>query len=137
LNCIILFSLNYIVTHTDIVKPENILISDNGRAVIADFGIAYALGLSTDDKNSKASKHAKKSLSNGTFQYMSPERLTGNCSRLEASDVWSAGKTLFDCVTRADTASKRCTYWHILRTAEEMKEIVKVSVSMGKNSELL
>jgi serine/threonine protein kinase len=129
--------LNYIVTHTDIVKPENILISDNGRAVIADFGIAYALGLSTDDKNSKASKHAKKSLSNGTFQYMSPERLTGNCSRLEASDVWSAGKTLFDCVTRADTASKRCTYWHILRTAEEMKEIVKVSVSMGKNSELL
>lgn len=58
------------VIHRDI-KPENILI-ENGRAVVADFGIAQAVNASGSDKLTQTG------MSLGTPHYMSPEQSSGD-----------------------------------------------------------
>jgi predicted ATPase/tRNA A-37 threonylcarbamoyl transferase component Bud32 len=66
-------ALNYAhtrgVIHRDI-KPENILLED-GRAVVADFGIAQAINASGSDKLTMTG------MAIGTPQYMSPEQSGG------------------------------------------------------------
>ena len=60
------------VVHRDI-KPENILISRDGSTLVADFGVARALGSDQDDGD-----HLTQTGSAiGTPTYMSPEQATG------------------------------------------------------------
>ncbi|MFD2353391.1 serine/threonine-protein kinase [Nonomuraea ferruginea] len=68
------------VLHRD-VKPENVLLADDGRVVLTDFGIATM--------ESEAGLTATGSLV-GTPAYMPPERLNGEPARPE-SDLWSLG----------------------------------------------
>ncbi len=73
------------VIHRDI-KPENILLHD-GRAVVADFGIALAA--------SKAgTRMTETGMSLGTPHYMSPEQAMGERTITARSDVYALG-----CVT--------------------------------------
>lgn len=73
--------------HRD-VKPANILVSDDdGRAMLADFGIAAALGTDSLD-------------SSGSPAYMAPERFRGEHPGI-ASDLWSLGATLYAAVEGA------------------------------------
>ncbi|MEA2414503.1 MAG: eukaryotic-like serine/threonine-protein kinase [Thermoanaerobaculia bacterium] len=74
------------VIHRDI-KPANILISWNGTVKVTDFGIAELLSALTD-------------LSRvfGTPGYMAPELIRGRGS-LPAGDMFSAGVTLYQCLT--------------------------------------
>src|SRR5690606_18115149 len=58
------------VVHRDI-KPENILL-DGGHAVVADFGIAHAVGGSTAERMTQVG------MSLGTPHYMSPEQGSGD-----------------------------------------------------------
>src|SRR5512134_239481 len=58
------------VVHRDI-KPENILLHD-GRAVVADFGIALAVS-----RSDSASRMTETGMSLGTPYYMSPEQAMG------------------------------------------------------------
>ncbi|MDX3646065.1 serine/threonine-protein kinase [Streptomyces sp. MB09-02B] len=74
------------VVHRDI-KPANILLED-GRAVIADFGIATMAGEITLTPTGTVI---------GTPQYMSPERILGGPAS-SASDIWSLGATLYRAV---------------------------------------
>ncbi|MBE4740733.1 protein kinase domain-containing protein [Streptomyces caniscabiei] len=74
------------VVHRDI-KPANILLED-GRAVIADFGIATMAGEITLTPTGTVI---------GTPQYMSPERILGGPAS-SASDMWSLGATLYRAV---------------------------------------
>ncbi len=76
------------VIHRDI-KPENILLQD-GRAVVADFGIALAL------EQAGAQRVTQTGLSLGTPQYMSPEQATGEREIGPRSDVYSLGAVTYE-----------------------------------------
>jgi serine/threonine-protein kinase len=79
------------VVHRDI-KPENILLHD-GRAVVADFGIALAA--------SKASgaRMTETGMSLGTPHYMSPEQAMGEREITARSDVYALGAVLYEMLT--------------------------------------
>ncbi|WP_214322807.1 serine/threonine-protein kinase [Nonomuraea sediminis] len=75
------------VLHRD-VKPANILLTCDGRAILTDFGLASTPG--EDDVTSSG-------MVMGTPAYVAPERAGGGPS-YAASDLWSLGVTLYSAV---------------------------------------
>jgi serine/threonine protein kinase len=76
------------VLHRD-VKPSNVLISDTGRVVLTDFGLATFDGGET--------AVTRPGLVLGSPQYIAPERARSGDSTPE-SDLWSLGATLYAAV---------------------------------------
>jgi serine/threonine-protein kinase len=76
------------IVHRDI-KPENILLQD-GRAVVADFGIARAVS------QAKGEKLTETGMSVGTPLYMSPEQALGLEHVDGRSDLYSLGCVLYE-----------------------------------------
>ncbi|WP_053175131.1 serine/threonine-protein kinase [Nonomuraea sp. SBT364] len=74
--------------HRD-VKPGNVFLTDSGRVVLTDFGIARQEGQAT---------LTEQGLMIGSPGFISPERLEGEPGG-PASDVWSLGATLFLAAT--------------------------------------
>ncbi len=75
------------IVHRD-VKPGNVLLRDDGRVVLTDFGIATTTG----DSSLTGS-----GLLVGSPAYMAPERVRGETPG-PASDLWSLGATLYAAV---------------------------------------
>ena len=75
------------VEHRDI-KPANVLVTDEGRVVLTDFGIARHVG---DETLTSAG------LIVGSPDYLAPERARGRPGGL-AADLWSLGATLYEAV---------------------------------------
>ena len=75
------------VEHRDI-KPANVLVTDEGRVVLTDFGIARHVG---DETLTAAG------LLIGSPDYLAPERARGRSGGL-AADLWSLGATMYDAV---------------------------------------
>ncbi|RFZ66933.1 Serine/threonine-protein kinase PknD [Mycobacterium marinum] len=78
------------VTHRD-VKPENILVADNDFAYLVDFGIARA---AADPGLTQGG------MAVGTYNYMAPERFTGNDVTYRA-DIYALACVLGECLTGA------------------------------------
>jgi serine/threonine protein kinase len=78
------------IVHRD-VKPGNILIAEDGTALISDFGIARALGDATLTTSGMV---------HGTPAYLAPEVARGNEADF-ASDVFSLGATLYSAMEGA------------------------------------
>ncbi len=79
---------NHIV-HRDI-KPQNIIISREGKVKVTDFGIARAtLGTSTNTINQAPV---------GSVHYLSPEQARGGFSD-ERSDIYSLGVTIYEMLS--------------------------------------
>jgi serine/threonine-protein kinase len=76
------------VIHRDI-KPANILMHE-GRPLIADFGIALAVG------SAGGARLTETGLSVGTPYYMSPEQATGDQSIGPASDTYALACVVFE-----------------------------------------
>jgi len=76
------------VIHRDI-KPENILLTAEGHSLVADFGIARALG--GDDP-----QLTETGLAIGTPAYMSPEQAVGDRGLDARTDVYSLAAVLYE-----------------------------------------
>ncbi len=79
------------VIHRDI-KPANILLQD-GEPVVADFGIALAVGAGGGDRLTETG------LSLGTPFYMSPEQATGDQPVGSSTDTYALGSVLYEMLT--------------------------------------
>ena len=74
------------IIHRDI-KPQNIIISKDGKVKVTDFGIAKAITSNTVSTNAMGSVH-----------YTSPEQARGGIVD-EKSDLYSAGITMYEMIT--------------------------------------
>jgi serine/threonine protein kinase len=79
------------VVHRD-VKPSNVLLCDDGRVLLADFGIARLVD-ATDH-------HTSPGEAIGSPAYLAPEQVTGE-PLTPAADIYSLGLVLLECLTGA------------------------------------
>ena len=76
------------IVHRD-VKPENVLLTADGRVKVVDFGLARAQA---------ATRHTQAGQIIGTVAYIAPEQVTGGTTDFR-TDVYAAGVVLFELLT--------------------------------------
>lgn len=80
------------IIHQDI-KPENILINDDGSYMLTDFGVSA---------HAKATMHrtiSAKLTDVGTMAYMAPEKFAKDKKLIILSDIWSLGAMAYEMVS--------------------------------------
>ena len=80
------------ITHRDL-KPDNIMVTRDGRAKILDFGLAKIA--QTADAGSQAPTETQDGMIMGTVGYMSPEQVKGQPAD-SRSDIFSFGVVLYE-----------------------------------------
>ncbi|MBA8793304.1 serine/threonine protein kinase [Friedmanniella endophytica] len=109
------------IVHRD-VKPGNILITEDGSAVLSDFGISHALGDATLTSTG---------LVHGTPAFLAPEVARGAESGF-ASDVYSLGATLYTAVEGAPPFGTDPNAMALLhRIASEQPRPVQRAAALG------
>ena len=86
-----LHSLHPQIIHQDI-KPGNILIDDDNKFIISDFGISQKM-------EHTLRKSTGVSFSSGTMAYMGPERFSEKANVVATSDIWSLGMSVIELIT--------------------------------------
>jgi serine/threonine protein kinase len=88
------------IIHRD-VKPSNIMIADDGRVKILDFGLAKLTECdvgSEDETRTERARTEEGIIIVGTISYMSPEQ--AEAKKIDArSDIFSFGAVLYEMVT--------------------------------------
>jgi len=112
------------VVHRD-VKPENVLLTQAGRAKVADFGLARAADQSSMTTEGRIL---------GTAVYMSPEQVRGQRATA-ASDVYSVGIMIYEAITGGlpFTADSQLGYLYQHAEVEPPRPVVRAGypVSLG------
>ena len=103
------------IIHRDI-KPQNIMISRDGKVKVADFGIAKVVSSDTYTQNAVGSVH-----------YLSPEQARGGYYD-ERSDIYSLGVTLYEMLTGQQNAKglKRLAVGSEIHIIRIKKRAVKI-----------
>jgi serine/threonine protein kinase len=102
------------VHHRDI-KPSNVLIADDGRVLLTDFGAAVV------DEGEGALTQTGIIL--GSPRYIAPERAATGVSTLE-SDLWSLGATLYEAVEGRAPYTRETTIAMLVALATEKPDPV-------------
>ncbi|MBV9484898.1 MAG: Stk1 family PASTA domain-containing Ser/Thr kinase [Frankiaceae bacterium] len=97
------------LVHRD-VKPENVLVTTDGRVKVADFGLARAVAGSTVTTTG--------SVLMGTAAYLAPEQFEHGTAD-ERSDVYSAGVLFFELLTGSTPYTADSAYALLSRHASE------------------
>ena len=85
------------ITHRDI-KPDNIMVRDDGYVKVLDFGLARLLPTTSGEDAATLAQQTTPGMIMGTVAYMSPEQARGQ-SASPPSDVFSLGIVLYELVT--------------------------------------
>ena len=86
------------ITHRDL-KPDNVMVSDDGRVTVLDFGLAKpAPGFAADGSELETQAKTKEGVIVGTVHYMSPEQAQGKTVDAR-SDIFSIGIVLYEMLT--------------------------------------
>ncbi len=103
------------VVHRDI-KPSNVLVADDGRVLLTDFGSALI------DEGDGALTQTGLIL--GSPRYIAPERAANGISTLEA-DLWSLGATLYEAVEGRPPYTRDTTMAVLVALATEQPDPVE------------
>ena len=83
------------VIHQDI-KPDNVLMDNNGTFLITDFGISSK---ARSTLRQKINSRGQESSGAGAMAYMAPERFSKDNQPIMAGDVWALGASLYELMT--------------------------------------
>jgi len=122
------------VIHRDL-KPSNILVGDDGRPQVLDFGLAKV----ADEQKEGATRSLVTIPGQilGTIRYMSPEQARGDPEAVDTrTDVYSLGVILYEALTRATPYPTNVELASALKNIQEAEPSRPSRLRREINSEL-
>src|SRR5262249_44845223 len=95
------------IVHRDL-KPANIRVRPDGTVKVLDFGLAKAVGPSSEGEATVTALGTATGAVLGTPAYMSPEQARGETADRQA-DIWSFGAVFYEMLTGVSAFERRTT----------------------------